>query len=393
MQAITVRELNKYIKGLYSRDFILQNLAVKGEISNYKESHGNYYFALKGETGESIDCIMFASVLDKLKMDFTSGQEVIIQGELSFYEKTGKTSIVVRYMEIDGIGKYYIELEKLKKKLEEKGMFDDIYKKPIPTYGYHIGVVTSKTGAAIEDIKRTIYNKNPHAHIVLYPCKVQGEGAAESVIEGIKALDKMDLDCIIVARGGGSKEDLYCFNDENLAYAIFSTKTPIISAVGHEIDISITDLVADLRVATPTAAGEACTFDYHELMQDLVDKRNEMLDILHRKKDIYREKIDNYEQNINLLSPRAKLENNKTILKEKKERLKNIMHNKYTNIIYTYNEYIEKLKASDSLDKMRKGFAYVTNDKNKKIVSIKDVKKNDKINLRVHDGTIHARVV
>ncbi|MCQ2609613.1 MAG: exodeoxyribonuclease VII large subunit, partial [Lachnospiraceae bacterium] len=365
MQAITVKELNKYIKGLYSRDFILQNLAVKGEISNYKESHGNFYFSLKDETVEAIDCIMFGSVLDKLKTDFTSGQEVIIQGELSFYEKIGKTSIIVRYMEIDGVGKYYIELEKLKKKLQEKGMFDDMYKKPIPKYGYHIGVVTSKTGAAIEDIKRTIYNKNPHAHIVLYPCKVQGEGAAESVIEGVKTLDDMNLDCIIVARGGGSKEDLYCFNDENLAYAIFSSDTPIISAVGHEIDTSITDLVADLRVATPTAAGEACTFDYHELMQDLVDKRNDMIDILSSKIDKYKEKVDSYLTNIDLLSPRSKIERHKVVLKEKSERLKNITHSRYSDIVHIYNEYIEKLKASDSLSKMKKGFAYVTNDKNK----------------------------
>lgn len=393
MQIITVKELNKYIKGLYGRDFILNNLCIKGEISNYKESHGIFYFSLKDETGESIDCIMFESIANKLSQTFTSGQSVIINGQVSYYEKTGRTNVLVRNMEIEGLGKYYIELEKLKKELEEKGMFSEIYKKPIPKYSYNIGAVTSKNGAAIEDIKKTIYNKNPHAHITLYPCKVQGDNAADSIIEGIKALDKLNLDCIIVARGGGSKEDLYCFNDKNLAYAIFSTNTPIISAVGHEVDISITDLVADLRVATPTAAGEACTYDYHELENELSEKKQEMLDMLNDRLSAYNEKLDNYKYNISMLSPKSKLERNKQLLNEKTKFIKTIIDNKYNELIYTYNEYIEKLKSNSALDSMKKGFAFVQNDKNKKIVSVKQIKKNDRLKLRFHDGSIDTKVI
>lgn len=393
MKTLSIKELNNYIKNIYDKDFILRDFYVKGEISNYKESHHNYYFTIKDPDGASIDCIMFAATRSNLPYDFASGQNVIINGRLSFYEKSGRTSIIVKTMEIEGLGKYYIELEKLKKKLEEMGMFDPMYKKDIPIYTTKIGVVTSKNGAAIEDIKKTIFNKNPHIEILLYGARVQGEGASDTLIEGIETLDKTDVDLIIIARGGGSKEDLIAFNDERLAYTIFKAEKPIISAVGHEIDTSICDLVADLRVATPTAAGEASTYDYEELMGQLSEIDDGMRKIIKEQVSQYRDKIEGLSQDLIYLSPISKINRLKEKYDMKKTLLDNTINERYREIKNKYNQYIDKMKTCDALDKMKKGFAYVTDDKNKKIVSAKKIKKDDKLQLRFADGKINTKVI
>ena len=269
-EAVSVSQLNKYIKEMFNEDNILRNVIVKGEISNLKESKGNYYFSLK-DTFSSIQCIIFTNYISN-NLDvsqFSDGNEVEVEGRVAVYEKGGSYSIYVNNIKNTGLGEYFIKLEELKKKLYEKGMFDEMYKKEIPRYSINIGVVTAKNGAAIRDIYKTIKDKNPYANVILYPSLVQGENAYKSIIDGIMALDKMGLDVIIIGRGGGSIEDLYCFNDERVAYAIFNANTPIISAVGHEINDSISDLVADKRVATPTAAGELATFSYEDFVDDL----------------------------------------------------------------------------------------------------------------------------
>lgn len=393
MKTLTVRELNNYINNLYAKDFILRDFLVKGEISNYKESHHNYYFSIKDPDGVAIDCIMFGATKDKINYDFESGQNVIIGGRLSFYEKSGRTSIIVKTMEVEGLGAYYIELEKLKKKLEEMGMFDPMYKKDIPIYTSKIGVVTSKNGAAIEDIKRTIWNKNPHVEIILYNAKVQGEGASETLIDGIETLDKTDVDLIIIARGGGSKEDLIAFNDERLAYSIFKAEKPIISAVGHEIDTSITDLVADMRVATPTAAGEASTYDYEELMDQIQEIDDGLKKIIYDQIKNYKEKIEGIEQDLTYLSPISKIERYKDMYKLMKEKLDDRIRYKYDCVKSKYNQYIDKLKSCDVLDKMKKGFAYASDNKGNRISSVKKIKKGDNINLRFTDGKIKTKVI
>lgn len=392
-EAVSVSQLNRYIKELFLDNNVLNNVIVKGEISNLKESRGNYYFSLKDEQA-AIQCIVFTNY-SGISVDLTNindGSKVIVYGKVSAYEKTGTYAIYVNKIENSGLGEYYIKLEELKKKLLELGMFDELYKKEIPKYSMNIGVVTAKNGAAIRDIFKTIKDKNPYANVILYPSLVQGDSAYKTIVDGIMELDKMDLDVIIVGRGGGSIEDLYCFNDERVAYAIFNAKTPIISAVGHEINDSISDLVADKRVATPTAAGELATFSYEEFENDLQNYKLTLDSIIEEKLDSLREGLDNARKQIEILAPRAKVERYKDNLRHIKERLKNVMGNKVSELKYNLDKYIEMLKSRDILDKLGKGLAYVTDDKNKKITSIKGIKEGKIIYSRVKDGTIESKV-
>ena len=392
-EAVSVSQLNRYIKELFLDDNVLNNVIVKGEISNLKESRGNYYFSLKDEQA-AIQCIVFTSY-SGIGVDLTNindGSKVIVYGKVAVYEKTGTYAIYVNKIENSGLGEYYIKLEELKKKLLELGMFDELYKKEIPKYSMNIGVVTAKNGAAIRDIFKTIKDKNPYANVILYPSLVQGDNAYKTIVDGIMELDKMDLDVIIVGRGGGSIEDLYCFNDERVAYAIFNAKTPIISAVGHEINDSISDLVADKRVATPTAAGELATFSYEVFENDLQNYKLTLDSMMEEKLNSLRNDLDNARKQIEILAPRAKVERYKDNLRHVKERLKNVIDNKVSELKYNLDKYIEMLKSRDILDKLGKGLAYITDDKNKKITSIKEVKVGKIILSRVKDGTIESKV-
>ena len=307
-EAVSVSQLNKYIKEMFADDNILKNVIVKGEVSNAKESRGNYYFSLKDDFSQ-IQCIVFSSYSGQ-NVDVNSlvdGREVIVYGKVSVYEKGGNYSIYVTKIENYGLGEFYVKLEELKKKLYEKGMFDPLYKKEIPKYSMNIGVVTAKNGAAIRDIYKTIKDKNPYANVVLYPSLVQGDNAYKTIVDGIMCLDNLELDVIIIGRGGGSIEDLYCFNDERVAYAIFNAKTPIISAVGHEINDSISDLVADARVATPTAAGEMATFSYEDFESDLDNYKLTLDNLINDKLSLIKDKLDRLNKEIHLLAPNLKI--------------------------------------------------------------------------------------
>lgn len=392
--AITVSQLNSYIKELVSSDRILRNVLVKGEVSNLKESKGNYYFSLKDESS-SIQCIVFTR-FSGISVDTNAlidGQEYLVEGRVSIYEKSGTYSIYVSKIVNMGLGEYYLKLEALKKRLSELGMFDVSYKKAIPKYSQNIGVVTARNGAAIKDIYTTIKNKNPYASVYLYPSLVQGDEAYKTIVDGIMVLDKMNLDVIIVGRGGGSIEDLYAFNDERVAYAIFNAKTPIISAVGHEINDSISDLVADLRVATPTAAGEAATFSYSEFENDLIEYKLTLDDsienILGKSKNI----LNNYQTQINLLSPKTRIESYREKLLNKKILLNKSLKAKIGYVKACISNYIEMLKNRDVLSKIESGFSYITDKNNKRVISIKNVKKGDSIYSRVIDGIIESKVV
>lgn len=392
--AITVSQLNSYIKELVSNDRILRNVLVKGEVSNLKESKGNYYFSLKDDAS-SIQCIVFTR-FSGIGVDtsvLTDGQEYLIEGKVAIYEKGGTYSIYVSKIVSIGLGEYYLKLEALKKKLFELGMFDESYKKPIPKYSQNIGVVTAKNGAAIKDIYTTIKNKNPYASVYLYPSLVQGEEAYQSIIDGIMTLDKMNLDVIIVGRGGGSIEDLYVFNDERVAYAIFNAKTPIISAVGHEINDSISDLVADLRVATPTAAGEAATFSYSDFESDLMEYKLELDDGIESFLERYKTLLENYNTRIGLLSPKARIAGYRDKILNKKVLLDKSIKTTIDRVKAMIGNYIEMLKNRDVLSKIESGFSYTTNKNNKRIVSIKNVKKGDSIYSRVIDGIIESKVI
>lgn len=393
-EAITVSQLNRYIKELIIDDTILNNVLIKGEVSNLKESRGNYYFILK-DSASSIQCIVFTN-FSGANVDVRTikdGLEFLVEGKVQVYEKNGTYAVYVTKVTNVGLGDYFVRLEELKQKLYELGMFDDSYKKAIPKYSNKIGVVTAKNGAAIKDIYKTIKDKNPYAEIILYPAVVQGDSAYQSIIEGIMALDNMDLDVIIVGRGGGAVEDLYAFNDERVAYAIFNAKTPIISAVGHEINDSISDLVADVRVATPTAAGELATFDYAEFIGELEDYKLELDNCIEDKILKLRSKLNTIADNLTYLSPRSKISRFHEMAQSRSDKLNYIIKTKIENLSVRIAHYIEILNSYNVLNKMKQGLVYASDKRNKKLLSINQVSVGDRIKLRLKDGVIDSSVL
>lgn len=395
-KAITVTELNRYLKGMIDDNQLLYNVSVRGEISNFKEVRGNYYFSLK-DSGAQVQCILFNNYVGIIGKDtileLKDGIEVTIVGKVSLYEKAGTYAIYIKKIENSGLGDYFVKLQKLKQQLAKEGIFDESHKKEIPQYSINIGVVTAENGAAIKDICKTIKDKNKYAKIYLYPSKVQGDDAYKTIVEGINVLDKMNLDVIIIGRGGGSIEDLYSFNDENVARAIYEANTPIISAVGHEINDSISDLVADLRVATPTAAGEKAVFSYDDFCENINNYKEVLNDVLQDKINLIKEKLDNVKVQIDLLTPKEKVRRFKDLLKNNNEKIDTLMKNKIISYRQILQNYIEKMRANDTLHKLEKGFLYTTNKNNKKINTIKQVKKGDIIKLYLVDGNIDSKVI
>ena len=266
----TVSQVNAYIKSMFTQDFLLRSLTVKGEISNLKlHSSGHVYFTLKDEKG-AIPCVMFRGDREKgLKFEPADGMSVQATGTVDVYERDGRYQLYVRKLERDGLGVLYERFEALKKELEERGMFDAVYKRKLPGYIRTLGVVTAPTGAAVRDIISVATRRDPHIRILLYPAIVQGDAAPESIVRGIETLAGTEADVIIVGRGGGSIEDLWAFNEEIVAQAIFDSPIPVISAVGHETDVTIADFVADRRAPTPSAAAELAVFEYARFTEEL----------------------------------------------------------------------------------------------------------------------------
>ena len=388
---LSVSELNKYIKNIIASDFVLNKVYVKGEVTGFKFTRGNYYFSLKDENS-IVNCIIFGNYY-KPDFQIEDGNTLLVSGKVAVYEKNGSYSIYVNNVENQGLGQYFIKLEALKKKLSDNGMFDADNKKKIPEFAMNIGVVTAKDGAAIRDIEITLKNRNPFAHIVLYPAKVQGEGASYSISRGIDILDSMNLDVIIVGRGGGSIEDLYAFNDEQVAYSIFAAKTPIISAVGHEINNSIADMVADLRVATPTAAAEVATFSYKDLMESFDEYLENYTDLINNNITNLLYNLDDYKMKFSLVDPRTKLNNYVSKIDEYKYRLKNSLTQNIKNIEHLFDNYNERVRTSYPFYKLDKGMAYISSEKHKAIKSLNDVDVDDSINIELKDGNIQAKVI
>ena len=263
----SVGQVNRYIKNMFTQDYLLQKIYVKGEVSNCKyHTSGHIYFSLKDETG-TLNCVMFAGHRRGLAFAMKNGDKVIVGGSVDVYERDGRYQMYAKEITLEGAGTLYERYLALKQELEDMGMFAQEYKQPIPRFIRRLGVVTAPTGAAVQDIRNISYRRNPYLQIILYPALVQGAGAAESIVKGIQMLDKTDVDVIIVGRGGGSIEDLWAFNEEIVARAIFECSTPIISAVGHETDFTIADFVADLRAPTPSAAAELAVDDYRSVIE------------------------------------------------------------------------------------------------------------------------------
>ena len=388
----TVGQINTYIKNMFVQDYLLKRLYVKGEVSNLKyHSSGHIYFSLKDETG-TLSCVMFAGQRKGLAFHMENGQQVIVLGTVSVYERDGKYQLYANEIILDGAGLLYEKFEALKKELLEMGMFDPSYKQPIPSYVKRLGIVTASTGAAVRDIINISKRRNPFVQLILYPAKVQGEGAAQSIVKGIKTLDAYGVDAMIVGRGGGSIEDLWAFNEEAVARAIFECRTPVISAVGHETDTTIADYVADLRAPTPSAAAELAVADVRELLGKLESYRLSIRQLMEKNLDYARGCCQQYRLALAAKSPESLIRDKRQLALNDEMLLEQLMKEKLTEAKNQLGIYAERLNGLSPLKKLSQGYAYVMSEKRERISSVEQVKKGEKLSLYLADGEIEAKV-
>lgn len=388
----SVGQVNTYIKQMFQQDFMLNRMFVRGEVSNCKyHTSGHIYFSLKDETG-TIACVMFAGNRRGLAFRMKDGDKVVVGGSVNVYERDGRYQLYAKDIKLEGAGILYERFLALKAELEEMGMFASEYKQQIPSYVRRLGVVTAPTGAAIQDIRNISYRRNPYIQIVLYPALVQGEGAKESIAVGIEALDQMNLDLIIVGRGGGSIEDLWAFNEEVVARAIFQCNTPVISAVGHETDTTIADFVADLRAPTPSAAAELAVADIRGILEQIEAYQNRLQYAMQNRILLYRRKVEGYEARWNYLSPQNQIFEKRQRLLEVEERLQNRMKWVLTDRKHRMQMYIQQMKGLSPLDKLNQGFSYVEDESGAAVVRVQQVKVGSKVRIQVSDGALDAQI-
>lgn len=385
-----VGQVNKYIKNMFAQDFMLHLISIKGEVSNCKyHTSGHIYFTLKDKAG-AMSAVMFAGNAKNMTFRMKDGDQVVVTGSVEVYEKMGTYQIYARQIELDGEGNLYLRFEQLKKELEEMGMFVAEYKRPIPKYAGKIGVVTAQTGAAIQDIRNISGRRNPYVQLILYPALVQGEGAAQSIVNGIHALDRMGLDIIIVGRGGGSIEDLWAFNEEIVARAIFECNTPVISAVGHETDWTIADFVSDRRAPTPSAAAELAVFDYRQMIDQLSNIKKRMDSNLSGKIEFYRERLSHIKTRVSYLSPANRLNENRKRLADLEERLLLLMQQQIKDKRQKLIMLSTRLDADSPVKKLSQGYAYVSKEDGRNIHSAADITCGDNIDIYLIDGRAKA---
>ena len=388
----SVGQVNTYIRNMFAQDFMMQRISIKGEVSNCKyHTSGHIYFTLKDEVG-TINAIMFAGNRKGLSFPMKEGDKVIATGSVEVYERDGKYQLYAREIELDGAGNLYLKFEALKHELEEMGMFAAEYKKPIPKYATRIGVVTAPTGAAVRDIQNIAGRRNPFVQLILYPALVQGDGAVESIVNGIHALDMLGLDVLIVGRGGGSIEDLWAFNEEAVARAIFECETPVISAVGHETDTTIADYVADLRAPTPSAAAELAVFDYYAMKEQMAFYEKRMRQNLFSKVEHERLRLKNYQTRLGYLNPESRLREKRSYAVELEERLRDRMEK----VLLLKKHRLELLAGQvESLSPVRKlslGYSYVTGQNGKAVRSADEVRVNEELDIQLYHGSLKAQV-
>lgn len=391
-QAYTVTEINQYIKNLFIQDRTLNHVYIKGEVSNCKyHTSGHIYFTLKDAQGQ-LACVMFAGQRKGLKFRLEEGQSVIALGSINVYERDGKYQLYANEILLDGLGLLYEQFEKRKKELEREGLFEVQYKKQIPAYPRKVGIVTASTGAAIQDIRNIARRRNPFVQLYLYPALVQGVGAAESIVKGIKALDKLNLDTIIIGRGGGSIEDLWAFNEEIVARAIFGCKTPIISAVGHETDITIADYVADLRAPTPSAAAELAINDYLSYLSVIREYRRRLRKAMDQNLALKQMKLKEIKLRLIYASPSYQIKQKRQYLMELEHRLERNMMQNLNKKRHLLELYIAKLEGVSPLKKLSKGYALVVGEDNKPVQSITKINDKELLTISLYDGDILTRV-
>lgn len=389
MNVITVTQLNTYIKSILDENTHLKTIYIKGEISNFKHYYksGHMYLTLKDNNCQ-LKAVMFSSYASRLKFKPEDGMSVICRGKISVYEKDGVYQLYIEDMQPDGIGSLSIAFEQLKEKLEKEGLFDASHKKPIPKYPKKIGIATSNMGAAIEDIKNITKRRYPIAELVIAPTIVQGDSAPEDIVKSIQLLDSIDdIDVIIVGRGGGSLEDLWAFNTEMVARAVFECQKPVISAVGHETDFTICDFTADLRAETPSAAAEKAVPDINELLKFTENAESRMLYSISKRLEYEAQRLDSLSNESILANYNDFFDNKNDVLVSLKKELSDAFENKLSRCKYDLGILSGKLDALSPLSVLARGYAAVKTKDNKIIKSKADIKINDKINIKFIDGS------
>ncbi|WP_416187558.1 exodeoxyribonuclease VII large subunit [Clostridium perfringens] len=393
LKTLSVGEVNNYVKKLVENDFILKNLNVKGEISNLKfHSSGHIYFSLKDENSK-VNCIMFKNNAVNLDFRLEEGMKVEIKARLGVYHKEGTYQLYCENIKKAGIGELFEEFHKLKKELSEEGIFDQKYKRALPKFPKRIGIITARTGAAVRDIINVIQRRNKSLDIILYPAKVQGENAADSIIEGIRYFNnEKSVDVIILGRGGGSIEELWAFNNRDLAYEIFNSRIPTVSAVGHEVDFTISDFVSDMRAPTPSAAGELVSPSLQEMINDLLNKK----EFLHRAID---RKFLNAKKDVDLLHKGLKGNNPKHIIEKRIKEVNSLEEklnflgkrkiDKAKDELIALNSILQTLNPLNTLGR---GYSVIMDKKDKVINKVSELKKNDMVKVIMKDGSVNIDI-
>lgn len=388
----SVEQVNRYIKNMFAEDFMLKNICIKGEVSNCKyHSSGHIYFTLKDSSG-TMSALMFAGNRRGLHFQMKEGDKVLVTGSIEVYERSGSYQLYAKEIELDGAGNLYLRFEALKKELEEMGMFASEYKQSIPRYAKTVGIVTAPTGAAIQDIRNVAARRNPYVQLILYPALVQGEGAASSIVQGIQALEKQKVDLIIVGRGGGSIEDLWAFNEEIVARAIFDCSIPIISAVGHETDWTIADFVSDLRAPTPSAAAELAVFDYRSTKETLMELSLRMERSFKQSIQMKREYLFHQLSKLRILNPKNKLYDNRRRLLEYEEKIAAKMLLQLQGKKQYLALLASRLDAYSPIKKMSSGYAYIEKIQGEAIKTVEDLHVSEEIKIHLIDGELKAVV-
>lgn len=388
----SVGQVNTYIKNMFAQDYMMNRISVKGEVSNCKyHPSGHIYFTIKDSTG-TLSAVMFAGNRRGLKFRMQEGDTVVATGSVEVYARDGKYQLYAREIEPDGTGDLYLKYEALKRELEEMGMFAPEYKKPIPKYASRIGIVTASTGAAVQDIRNIANRRNPYVQLILYPALVQGEGAAESIIKGIQRLDLLGVDVIIVGRGGGSIEDLWAFNEEPVARAIFECQTPVISAVGHETDTTIADYVADLRAPTPSAAAELAVFDYRAVKEQMTSYDARMKRLLSQRLEVTRLALDRLGMRLRYFSPASRLRENRKYAADLWEKLQGLAENQLERNRHRVALLAEQLEGLSPVRRLSLGYSYISDAAGAAVTDASKIKQGDILDIHLLKGSLKAAV-
>ncbi|MBE5880863.1 MAG: exodeoxyribonuclease VII large subunit [Lachnospiraceae bacterium] len=387
----SVSQINSYIKNMFTQDFLCSSILIKGELSNVKyHGSGHIYFTLK-DSGAAISCVMFAGNRSGLDFRMVDGLQVIVGGSIDVYERDGKYQLYARQIEQAGGGALYEQYEKLKKELEEMGMFDACYKQPIPRYVKRLGVVTASTGAAVRDIINVAKRRNPYIEIILYPAIVQGEYAVPSIVEGIRTLDTEGVDVMIVGRGGGSMEDLWAFNSREVAQAVFDCQVPVISAVGHETDTTIIDYVSDLRAPTPSAGAELAVCDMEEVLRRIAQLKRSLADAMLARCARERMRTENFSLKLKTVSPQAIMKEHRMRILSMEEEIVRAMESR---LLFKRNElalYAAKLESLSPLAKLKQGYAYVTTSDDTTLTDVNQITPGDTLTIYLRNGSVEAQ--